>query len=98
MNNRRIQFTPSARSQFLEGIAYIQKENPDAAKRFRNKVEIKLKQLIDYPDSGRVVLEFPDLPFRELLISPYRFFYKLKDDTIWIVAVWHHSQEIENPK
>ena len=31
--------------------------------------------------------EFPELPYREVIISPYRFFYKIKDDVVWIVSV-----------
>jgi hypothetical protein len=24
-----------------------------------------------------------------VIIPPYRFFYKIKGDGVWIVAVWH---------
>jgi hypothetical protein len=27
-----------------------------------------------------------------VIISPYRFFYKIKGDVVWIVAVWHGAQ------
>ena len=97
MKKLQIKFTPSARSQFLDGISYIKKDNPIAAKLFRQKVEKKLKRLIEFPDSGKVIREYPDLPFREVVIPPYRFFYRVKESSIWIVAVWHSAQETDNP-
>jgi plasmid stabilization system protein ParE len=51
-----------------------------------------LRRLEDFPESGRTIPEFPELPFREVIISPYRFFYKITGDVVWIVAVWHVAQ------
>lgn len=88
----RILFTPTGRRQFLEAIAYIHRDNPSAAENFRRKAEEKLSRLKQFPDSGRILPEFPDLPFREVIVKPYRFFYRVKDKTVWIVAVWHGAQ------
>ena len=93
----KIQFTPSARKQFLSALLYIRNDKPAAAVNFRNRVEEILKRLEDFPESGRVIPEFPELPFREVIISPYRFFYRIKADVIWIVAVWHGAQLPEEP-
>ncbi|GFO55498.1 hypothetical protein GMSM_25050 [Geomonas sp. Red276] len=49
-------------------------------------------QLRDFPNSGMTLPEFPDLPFREAIVPPYRFFYRVKEKTVWIVAVWHGAQ------
>ena len=93
----RIRFTPSVRLQFLEGLAYIRRDNPTAARQFRERAEQTLRRLEDYPDSGRIIPEFPDLPHREVIISPYRFFYRVEKKTVWIAAVWHGAQEVANP-
>jgi toxin ParE1/3/4 len=93
----RILFTPSARSQFLSAMAYIRRENPAASSAFRKKAEKSLQRLIEFPESGRVLPEFPDLPFREVVIAPYRFFYRVKENTVWIVAVWHGAQLPKGP-
>jgi hypothetical protein len=29
--------------------------------------------------------EFPDLPYREVVIPPYRFFYRAEAKVVWIV-------------
>jgi toxin ParE1/3/4 len=88
----RILFTPTARKHFLSAIAYIYKENPKAAFDFKNRVEKTLSRLNKFPLSGRLIPEFPGLPFREVIISPYRFFYRVQEKTVWIAAVWHGAQ------
>ncbi len=93
----KISFTPTARNQFLKAIAYIRRDKPSAAITFRKKAEKSLSRLIDHPISGRPIPEFPDLPYREVIITPYRFFYRLKDNTVWIVAVWHGAQIPQQP-
>ena len=88
----KLRFTPSARSQFLQAVAYILQDNPKAALQFRKKTERALRRLERFPESGRRIPEFPDLPFREVVVPPYRFFYRREDKTIWIVACWHGAQ------
>jgi len=94
----KILFTPSGRTQFLSAIAYIHRDNPGAALAFRDKAGKILARLGKFPESGRILPEFPDLPFREVIIAPYRFFYRVKDKMIWIVAVWHSAQLPGVPK
>ena len=93
----KVRFTPSARAQFLSALAYIRRDKPSAAVRFRNRTEIVLRRLEDFPESGRVIPEFPELAYREVIISPYRFFYRIKGDLVWIVAVWHGAQLPKEP-
>lgn len=77
----KVRFTPTCRTQFLEAITYIHHDNPSAAVSFREKAEKALSRLKKYPESGRFIPEFPDLPFREMIVRPYRFFYGIKGDT-----------------
>jgi len=93
----KVLFTPSGRKQFLTAVAYICRENPPAAITFQRKAKKILSRLRKFPQSGRALPEFPDLPFREVIISPYRFFYRVKEKTVWIVAVWHGAQLPEEP-
>lgn len=70
----RVRFTPTGRAQFLAAVAYIRRENPRAAVRFRQRTEETLRRLEQFPASGRVIPEFPELPYREIIVAPYRFF------------------------
>jgi toxin ParE1/3/4 len=93
----KVLFTPLGRKQFLAAVAYIYRENPTAAITFRRKAEKVLSRLRKFPQSGRVLPEFPDLPFREVIVAPYRFFYRVKGKTVWILAVWHGAQLPKEP-
>lgn len=94
----KVEFTPSARNQFLAAVKYIQRDKPSAANDFRDKAETILRRLEEFPESGRPIPEFPELPYREVIVSPYRFFYKIKENIIWIAAVWHGAQLPKRPK
>lgn len=93
----KVKFTPTARRQFLDAIAYIRRDKLSAAVSFRRISEKKLKRLERFPESGRRIPEFPDLPYREVIVSPYRFFYRIEINVVWIVAAWHSAQIPTDP-
>ena len=94
----KIRFTPSAETELLSAAKYIKNDNPEAALKFLKKADDLLHRLENHPLSGRTIPEFPGLPYRELLVLPYRFFYSIENKTIWIVAVWHTAQIPIEPK
>jgi len=93
----RVRFTPLGRIQFLTALAYIHGDNPDAARKLRQRTEQLLRRLGRFPKSGRLIPEFPDLPYREVVVPPYRFFYRVEGKTVWVVAVWHGAQIPNEP-
>jgi toxin ParE1/3/4 len=93
-----VRFTPSARAEFLSALAHIRRDKPAAAAAFRMQAERSLLRLEQFPESGRVLPELPDLPFRVVVVPPYRFFYRVKGKTIWVVGVWHSAQLPEEPE
>jgi toxin ParE1/3/4 len=94
---RKVRFSPPARAQFLAAVAYIRADRPSAAHDFRTHVSEALAILIEFPDSGRMIPEFPQLGFREILVDSYRFFYRVKEDTVWVVGAWHDAQIPDEP-
>jgi plasmid stabilization system protein ParE len=88
----KARFTPGARRELLAALAYLQRENPPAAVAFRRKVERAVRRLERFPASGRPIPEFPDLPHREVVLPPYRLFYRVERRTLWVVAVWHGAR------
>jgi len=94
----RVRLTPTADAEFLAVIAYIGADSPSAAVAFRDKALNTLSRLRDFPDSGRTLPEYPALPFREVIAAPYRFFYQVKVDMVWILAVWHSAQLVHPPE
>lgn len=94
---RRIRFTKPALAQFLGVVAYIKADRPSAARGFRTRTHDALAVLVRFPESGRVILEFPQLGSREVFVDSYRFFYRVKGDTVWVVGAWHDAQLPDEP-
>jgi toxin ParE1/3/4 len=62
-----------------------------AAERFRRKCEDSLRRLEEFPESGRTIPEFPELPHREVIVRPYRFFYRTSGGPVGPVVRWSAS-------
>jgi len=93
----KVRFTPAGEQQFLAVIAHILANRPAAARRFYERATKTLRRLEQFPESGRVVPEFPDLPFREAIVRPDRFFYRVGPRAVWVVGVWHGAQLPSEP-
>ena len=50
-----------------------------------------------FPESSRTISKFPVLPDCEVVVRPYRFFYRIKDSTVWVVAARHGVQPPQKP-
>jgi len=77
----------------LETIAdYIALDKPDAAARIVQQVFARVERLIQFPKSGGRVPELPDLPYRQLVVPPYRIFYRMEGRDILIVFIMRGEQ------
>ena len=92
-----IRFTPSARAKFLAILDRTRRENRGAAVAFRRDAESALARLRSFPESAPHIAEFPDLPHREVFVRPYRFFYRVQGEIVWVVDLWHGAQIASEP-
>lgn len=53
----------------------------------------RLRQAIAFPESGRVVAEGDDPKVRELIEMPYRLIYRIREDSIEVLAIVHGRQQ-----
>ncbi len=60
------------------------------ATRFISKLIARVEQLIEFPESGRIVPEKKDSEIRELIEGNYRIFYRLQKNKITILRI-HNS-------
>jgi toxin ParE1/3/4 len=93
----KVRFAKTAQISFQSAINFIHQDNPTAASKFYERVEKTLRRLEKYPSSGRMIPEFPQLPYREIMVLPYRFFYRVEGKTVFIVAVLHTAQIPREP-
>lgn len=92
-----IKLTPIAKDNLRTYLEYVAKDDYNASVRFYNKAMKELDRLLIFPYSGKKISEFPDKPFREVLVKPLRFFYEIQGEKILVFAVWHTSQIPKKP-
>src|SRR5947209_4535520 len=88
-------WTRPALDGLLEITHYIMADNPSAARAFAGNIKTKVGRLRTFPESGRVVPEFPESDLREVLIGDYRVIYRfLKSKQIVQVLAVHHGARL----
>jgi addiction module RelE/StbE family toxin len=74
---------------------YIANDSKIYAIRFVSRVIERVEQLIEFPESGRVVPEKEDNSIRELIEGNYRIFYKLQKNKVSILRIHHSAKRIK---
>jgi len=79
--------------QELDEIAdYISLDNPTAAKRLVREAFKRVDHLAHHPKSGKLVDEFEESVYREIVNPPCRIFYRLASEIIYIIHVIRDEQ------
>lgn len=92
-------WTETAREDLREIINYIRTDSPDTALRILTDIENEISRLRDFPDQGRIIPELSSnniMHYRELIISPWRIFYKSEGSKLHIMAVIDGRRNIED--
>lgn len=91
----RIRWTEQAADD-LEAIAeYIARDSPHYASLFCLNVLEKVDLLTAFPKLGRMVPETDVATIRELLMGNYRIIYRIVDDLVEILTVYHGSRILD---
>lgn len=90
-----VRWTPQAADD-LEAIAkFIEADSPYYASLFTMDVLVAVERLQTFPRSGRIVPEFNDPVIQEILLGNYRIVYRVKNDTVEILTVYHGSRLLD---
>ena len=88
----KIIWAPSALKD-IESIAqYIERDSVDQASLFVSRIIAMTDQLMEYPQSGRVIPEINDERCREIIYGAYRIMYRIAGKEIWITGVVHGAR------
>ena len=88
-----IEFAESALCDLEDILAwYAGQQVPDVGERLVREIFAKTEQLIDFPESGRIVPEFGMRTVRELIHPPFRLVYRMDTTVIRIVRVWRSER------
>lgn len=90
---REVVWAGRARSDARLALEYIQKDSPEAARRFASALVTAARSLAELSERGRVVPELDDPAVRELLLSRYRVVDEVFPDRVAIVRIIHASRD-----
>ena len=75
---------------------YIARDSRFYANRYIEKLILRVDQLEEFPNSGRIVPEFNNESIRELIEGNYRLVYKINTDYLGILRVHHSARILKN--
>ena len=88
----RVVWTPQAIVDVEEIRNYISRDSRHYAAVVVEQIMRAVERLEQFPRSGRSVPERPDSTLRELLCGNYRIVYRVTDDLIEVVTVFHGAR------
>ena len=90
----RIIWTEPALSDLNEIANFIALDNRSAAQRLVKRVFSTVERLQQFPESGRVPPELETLRYREVISGPCRVFYRVQQETVYIIYVMRGEREL----
>lgn len=95
----RIRWALPAVEDVEDIVAYLAAESVSAAEAFVNQLEKSIERLKNHERIGRLVPELEKhnvSTYREIVISPWRIFYKIEQGTVSILAVIDGRRNIQD--
>ena len=90
-----LRWTPQAADDLEVATEFIARDSPRYASLFAMSVIQAVEQLEHFPASGRIVPEKNDPSIRELIHRGYRIIYRLRDQTVELLAIHHASRPLD---
>ena len=92
-----VRYLPTAELDLLDILDYIRRENPDAAKRFVDRVDQAVGRLACFPKAGRRPRDarLRRLGYRTLIVDDYLAFYVIAGRTVQVRRVIHGARRYE---
>lgn len=88
-----------AENDLLKIIEYIAEDNPSAALQILGKIKKQVSGLTAFPEKCRIVPELNDhgiTIYREMVIDPWRIFYRIADSKVFVLSVLDSRRNIED--
>ena len=85
-------WTKQAIQMVNQFVDYIGQDDYETAEQWALELMSQTDKLAEHPRIGRVVPEYNEETLRELILGNYRLPYRIKENGIYIEAVWHVRQ------
>ncbi len=86
----RIRWTTDAAHQLTAIVKHVREDNPETARRVAQSILRSIEKLEAFPSMGRPGEKEGT---RELVSAPYVVVYRLKEDVVQILYIWHGAQD-----
>ena len=93
--SNRIYWTRQSQEDLRQVRAFISRDAPATASAFVRRLRESVNRLKEFPESGQVVPELGRNDIRELLRGSYRIIYRVGQDRIDILAVYHSARLLD---
>ncbi len=93
--DRRVRWTAEAERWLREIHDYIARDSPAAATRIVRGIYDRAEALANFPDRGYRYEGRPDDPVRLLLYGHYRIAYRVTDEAVDILGIFHGALDLE---
>lgn len=84
----RVRWTARSLRDLREIGSYIARDNPEAARRWIERLRTRARKAALNPAAGRVVPERERPDLREVFVTSYRIVYRVRADSIDILTVF----------
>jgi plasmid stabilization system protein ParE len=92
----KVEITLSFREKLGNQIAFISKDKPNAARKFKQEIISKIRQLPQNPYSNRKSIYFNRLDIRDMIFKGYTIVYKI-DEKKKSIVVFGFTKFENNP-
>lgn len=89
-------WTDSAQSNLIEIRTFISISSVVQADLVIDAIFMKTQMLERFPEIGKIIRELPKKNYREIIFKKYRIIYKVHNDIVFIMSVWHSSRLLNN--
>lgn len=83
----RVRYTPRSRRDLEAIYAYIDQQNPVAARSVKRAIRHAVEFLAEFPHIGTVTDRSPEFRGVRAGRYPYRVYYRIRGDEVWIVHI-----------
>ena len=84
----KLRWTRRSRRDLVDIARYIERDKPEAARRWVARLRQRARAVAELPESGRRVPETARVDVREVLARSYRIVYLTDAETVWILTVF----------
>lgn len=92
----KINWTSQAKSDLISIAEFIAQGSTKYAQLHVKRIRERVKQLSNFPDSGRIVPELDNPRIREVILGNYRIIYLLATNERIDILTVHHSAKLLN--